>query len=187
MFPFQITFLDFNESDAVWLATQKRIEKLELFFERIVRVEVAISAPHRHRRFDRLYHIQIHIFLPGDDIVINRQPVDNEAHRDIYVAIRDSFNAAERLLREKGRSIRTRSRVHQTSTHHPDGQHIGKISKLFYNDGYGFLETNDGREFYFDRHSLLNKKWDLLAVGEKVRFLEERGEKGPQASSMTAL
>lgn len=187
MFPFQITFLDFDESDAIWLAVQKRIEKLEHFFGRIVRVEVAISAPHRHRSSDRLYHIQIHIFLPGDDIVINRKPVQNEAHRDIYVAIRDSFNAAERLLREKARSIRDRSRAHETITHHPEGQHIGKISKLFYQDGYGFLETNDGREFYFDKRCVLNRKFDSLEVGEKVRFLEERGEKGPQASSMTAL
>lgn len=187
MFPFQITFLDFGESDAIWLAVQKRIEKLEQFFERIVRVEVGVSAPHRHRRFNRLYHIQIHIFLPGEDVVINRKPVNNEAHRDIYVAIRDSFNAAERLLRERRRSIQSRSKVHQISTHLPEGQHVGKISKLFYQDGYGFLQTNDGREFYFDRRSLLNKKWDRLEVGEKVRFLEERGEEGPQASSMTAL
>lgn len=187
MFPFQITFLDFAESDAIWLAAQKRIEKLEHFFDRIIRVEVAISAPHRHRHADRLYHIQIHIFLPGDDIIINRKPVQNEDHRDIYVAIRDSFNAAERLLREKARSIRDRSRAHQTESHQTEGQHIGKISKLFYNDGYGFLTTYDGREFYFDKRSILNKKFDLLHVGEKVRFLEELGEKGPQVTSMTAV
>lgn len=187
MFPFQITFLDFDESDAVWVAVQKRIEKLEHFFDRIIRVEVGISAPHRHRHSDRLYHIQIHIFMPGEDIVINRKPVQNETHRDIYVAIRDSFNAAERLLREQVRSIRDRARVHQNETHQPEGQYIGKISKIFFNDGYGFLTTYDGREFYFDKRSILNKKFDMLHVGEKVKFLEELGEKGPQVTSMTAL
>ncbi len=187
MVPFQITFLDFSESDAIWLAVQKRIEKLEHFFERIVRVEVAISLPHRHRRYDRLFHIQIHVFLPGEDIVINRKPLRNEAHRDVYVAIRDSFNSAERLLREKSTSIRDRSRAHRSESHQTEGQHVGKISKLFFNDGYGFLTTYDGREFYFDKRSLLNKKFDNLEVGEKVKFLEELGEEGPQATSMSAL
>ena len=187
MFPFQITFLDFAESDPVWLAVQKRIEKLEQFFDRIVRCEVAISSPHRHRHTDRLYHIQIHIFLPGDDIIITRKPVKNEAHRDIYVAIRDSFNAAERLLREKVRIIRDKSKAHQAIAHQPQGQFIGKISKLFFNDGYGFLMTNDGREFYFDQNSIINKKFAVLKIGQKVRFIEELGEKGPQVSSMSAL
>ncbi len=186
MVPFQITFLDFQESDSVWLAVQKRIEKLEHFFDRIVRCEVAISLPHRHRHADRLFHIQIHIYLPGDDIIITRKPVQNEAHRDVYVAIRDSFNAAERLLREKIRIVRHNSR-HNAEPHQPEGQFIGKISKLFYQDGYGFLETNDGREFYFDKKSILNKKFDRLEIGEKVRFFEELGEKGPQVTSMTTI
>lgn len=189
MIPFQITFLDFPESDPVWLAVQKRIEKLEHFFDRIIRCEVAIALPHRHRHADRLYHIQIRIFLPGDDIIIARKPVQNEAHRDIYVAIRDSFAAAERLLREKVRIIRSKSRptALQAKSHQPEGQYIGKISKIFNQDGYGFLTTNDGREFYFDKNSIINKKFDLLEIGQKVRFMEELGEKGPQVTSMAAL
>jgi hypothetical protein len=58
MIPFQITFLDFPKSDAVWMAAQKRIEKLELFFYRIIRFEVVISCPHRHRHADRVRKIR---------------------------------------------------------------------------------------------------------------------------------
>lgn len=187
MIPFQITFLDFAESDAVWLAIQNRIEKLEHFFDRIERCEVAISLPHRHRTRARLFHLQIRIFFPGNDIIITHNPSKNEAHRDVYVAIRDSFNAAERLLREKAKLLRGRAKAHQTIAHQPDGQYVGKISKLFYHDGYGFLETNDGREFYFDKNSILNKKFDLLKIGEKVKFLEELGDKGPQVTSMSTM
>lgn len=187
MIPFQITFLDFPESDAVWLVVQNRIEKIEQFFSRIVRCEVAISLPHRHRHADRLYHIQIRIFLPGDDIIVTRKPAQNEAHRDIYVAIRDSFNAAERLLREKARSLRGRNKARQSQAHLLEGQKIGKISKIFYNDGFGFLITNDGREFYFNKNSILNKKFEVLEIGQKVRFLEELGEKGPKVTSMVTV
>ena len=113
MIPFQISFLDFPESDAVWIAVQNRIEKIEQFFDRIIRCEVTISCPHRHRHTDRLYHIQIRLFIPGDDVVVNRNPSKNEAHRDIYVAIRDAFNAAERILRERVRILRNEVKHHE--------------------------------------------------------------------------
>jgi len=187
MIPFQITFLNFPESDAVRQVVQRKIEKLEKFFDRLIKCEVGVSLPHRHRMMDRLFHIQIRLFLPGDDIIITRKPAKNEAHRDIYVAIRDSFNAAERLLREKARLIHKKNKAHNAIAHTPSGQHIGKIYKIFRHDGYGFLTTYDGREFYFDKNSILNKNFDSLEIGEKVRFLEELGEKGPQVTSMAAL
>jgi cold shock CspA family protein len=181
MIPFQITFQDFPESDAVWIATQKRIEKLERFFSRIIRCEVVISCPHRHRHSDRLYHVQIHIVIPGDDVIVNRSPLQNEAHRDVYVAIRDSFNAAERILQDRIRIIRN-----QTKHHEPPAED-GRISKIFLQDGFGFVETNDGRECYFSENSIINESFDHLEIGQKVKFHEEAGEKGPQVTSMAVL
>lgn len=90
------------------MAAQKRIEKLEHFSDRMTRCEVVISCPHRSRHADRLYHVQIHIMIPGDDVIINSNPPQDETHRDIYVAIRDAFNAAERILEDKVRKVRQR-------------------------------------------------------------------------------
>ena len=39
------------------------------------------------------------------------------------------------------------------------------VSKLFPEDGYGFLETPDGREIYFHRRSVLHPGFDRLAIG----------------------
>ena len=44
--------------------------------------------------------------------------------------------------------------------------------------------TGDGREIYFHRNSVLNGRFDRLERGAKVRFIEEMGEKGPQASTV---
>lgn len=178
MIPFQITFLDFPESDAVWIAAQKRIEKLEHFFNRIIRCEVVISCPHRRRHSGRLYHVQIHIVMLRDDIIVNRNSPLNEAHRDVYVAIRDAFNAAERILEDKVRKVRHKVKLHE------DQFEDGRISKIFYQDGYGFLNTNDGREFYFSENCVTNENFNRLKIGQKVKFLEELGEKGPQVTSM---
>lgn len=181
MIPFQITFLDFPESDAVWIAVQKKVEKLEHFFANIVRCEVVISCPHRHRHADRLYHVQIHLSMPGEDVIISHDREKNESHRDIYVAIRDAFRAAERQLQDRVRILR-----HEVKSHR-QLMSEGKISKVFLDEGYGFLSTVDGREIYFGDDSLLEGKLDHLNIGQKVRFMEVPGEKGPLATSMRVI
>ena len=181
MIPFQITFLDFPESDAIWIAVQNRIEKLEHFFSQIIRCEVVISCPHRHRHADRLYHVQIHIIMPGGDVIANRNPPKNEAHRDIYVSIRDAFNAAERILQDRIRIVRHKIKFHEQTSEE------GKIAKIFPDEGFGFLITLDGREFYFSENSITNENFGELKVGQKVKFLDELGEKGPQVTSMAVI
>ena len=47
---------------------------------------------------------------------------------------------------------------------------------------YGFLRAPDGREPVFHRNSVLHEDYDRLTVGTEVRFEEEEGEEGPQAS-----
>ena len=45
-------------------------------------------------------------------------------------------------------------------------------------------ETLDDREIFFHRNSVLNGEFKHLAVGTEVSFVEELGEKGPQASTV---
>jgi ribosomal subunit interface protein len=113
MIPLQITFLDFDESDAVWAAVQERVDKLEHFFDRFQRCQVTLSCPHRHRTTDRIFHVHIHLHLPKDDVIISHKDSNNEAHRDIYVAIRDSFDAAERILEKKVSKMRGHTKFHE--------------------------------------------------------------------------
>ena len=49
---------------------------------------------------------------------------------------------------------------------------------------YGLIHTSDGREVYFHRNSVLNGGFDQLELGTPVRFAEEMGEEGPQASTV---
>jgi cold shock CspA family protein len=44
-----------------------------------------------------------------------------------------------------------------------------------------------GGEIYFHRNSVLNGGFSHLAVGSRVIFAEEMGEKGPQASTIKLL
>ena len=49
-------------------------------------------------------------------------------------------------------------------------------------EGYGFINSLDGREIYFHKDSLHAGEFDRLEIGTGVQWNEEEGEKGPQAS-----
>ena len=62
-----------------------------------------------------------------------------------------------------------------------EAENHGHVAKFVAGEGYGFIETADGREVYFHRNSVLDDAFEHLTVASEVRFVEEMGEKGPQA------
>ena len=68
-----------------------------------------------------------------------------------------------------------------------DGPPTATVARLDPAGEYGFLETGDGREIYFHRNSVLDAGFSRLTVGSRVSFVEEAGEKGPQASTVKLL
>jgi len=58
------------------------------------------------------------------------------------------------------------------------------VSLLLRREAYGFIKSLDGREIYFHKNSLPAGEFDRLEIGTGVRWAEEQGEKGPQASSL---
>ena len=175
--PIDLTFRDIEPSDAVRSAIEEHAQRLPEFYPAILGCRVVVSAPHRHQHKGKLYQIRLEVDVPGNNIVVNRRPGDMFAHQDIYVAIRDAFKAAERQLKNYRAKLDQEVKSHETPPH-------GRITKLFREEGYGFLETPDGREFYLHRNSVLDDAFDRLEIGSEVRFAPERGEKGPQASSV---
>lgn len=173
----QISFHGMEPSPAVETKVRERLEHLERFHDRIVSCHVKVEAPHRHNHNGKVYRVSIDMQIPGAELAVTNAHELNHAHEDIYVALRDSFNAAERRLEDAKRADQ-----HHTKTHPPIGH--GAIARLMSHDGYGFIETADGREFYFDRDSLTAGSWDALAPGTKVRFTERDGEKGLFATAV---
>jgi cold shock CspA family protein/ribosome-associated translation inhibitor RaiA len=177
--PLQITFHRVQHSDAVALAIGKKVEKLQKFCNRIISCRVTVDAPHQRHNQGNIYRVVVDISLPGHEIVIGRDPEKDHSHEDVYVAIRDSFAAAQRCLQNyRQRLSKDRRQESQTSPH-------GRVVRLADNDGgFGFIQTHDGREIYFHENSVLAGHFGDLEVGMEVRFTEEEGEKGPQASTV---
>lgn len=193
-----------SASPAVESHIREKADKLDLFYDRITGCRVTVESPHRHHRKGKRYRVRIDITMPGGEVVVNRapkrihepdlelkkapiheraenhEPSKQAAHEDIYVAIRDAFDAARRKLQDYARRQRGQVKIHE-------GLPSARVSKLFQDEGFGFLETPEGREIYFHRNSVIEPGFDRLEVGMEVHFAEEQGEKGAQASTVRLM
>ncbi len=103
---FQIFFHNIDQTEALQEAVRKRITKLERFCERIISGRVVLDSPHNHRHKGKVYSVGLEIHTPQKEVIVNQEQHDNHAHEDLYVAIRDAFNAAERQLKSVDKSHR---------------------------------------------------------------------------------
>jgi cold shock CspA family protein/ribosome-associated translation inhibitor RaiA len=169
--PLKITSHNFALPDAVETEIREKAAALDTYYERISGCEVAVEAPAiAHHRKGGPFVVRIRLTVPGTELV-----TDHQAKEELSQAIREAFDAARRQLEDHVRVMRGTVKSHAPELH-------GRVSKLF--PEYGFLETADGREIYFHHNSVLDRNFDRLKVGTEVRFVEEEGERGPQASTV---
>jgi ribosomal subunit interface protein len=178
--PLEIRFHNLDPSPAIESSVRERAKKLERFADRLVSCRVTINAPHKHHRQGNLYHVTVEARLPGSEVVASREPPQRHSHEDVYVALRDAFNAARRQLQDRIRVQRGKIKAHEVPAH-------GKIVALHSDRDFGNIATPDGREIYFHRNSVLNADFDRLEAGMEVRYREVAGELGPQASSVQVM
>lgn len=108
----QITFRDMEPSAAVEAVVREKMEKLELFYDRITSCKAVVGAPHRRQRNGKLYSIGLEITLPQGKVVVSHDPQKDRSHEDVYIAIRDAFNAAYRQLEDYQRLQRGALKAH---------------------------------------------------------------------------
>jgi ribosomal subunit interface protein len=102
----QITFRQMTASPFVRARIKERADRLIRFHDRITACRVVVEAPHRHHHKGKLYAISVEVKLPGGNLTSHRNPDARHTHEDIYVAMRDAFDAVERqicdFVRRKG-------------------------------------------------------------------------------------
>ncbi|PIR24700.1 MAG: RNA polymerase subunit sigma-54 [Deltaproteobacteria bacterium CG11_big_fil_rev_8_21_14_0_20_42_23] len=114
--PLQITFKELPHSAAIEAAVRKKAEKLNRFSNHIIRCHVVIEALQHHHQHGNIFHINILITLPGKEIIVSRNPDQHQAHEDIYVAIRDAFNAAKRQVQDYVNEQQGKVKYHELRT-----------------------------------------------------------------------
>lgn len=178
--PIEITYRHMERVDEIDRLIHQKVAKLDRLFGNLISCRVAIERPQTAQRSGNPYRVRIGLTAPpGHELVVRREPVDNDMHATLRTVVIDAFKAMRRQLEE----LRERQRG-EVKRH--DEQPRAVVARIFRGAGYGFLRTAEGREIYFHRNAVLDR-WDELEVGAEVRFEETEGAEGPQASTVAML
>jgi ribosomal subunit interface protein len=96
---FQVVYHNIDQTEAISEAVQKRIDKLERYCDHIINGRVVLDSPHNNHYKGKVYSVTLEIHTPELEVRVNQDQHDNHAHEDLYVAIRDAFNVAERQFK----------------------------------------------------------------------------------------
>ena len=111
--PVQIVFRDVEDSARAEERARHRAGKLSRFCSEISSCQVSVSVPHRQNLKGNLFHVQIRMAVPGKELVVSRNPHEHHEHEDLWVALRDAFDAAERELKRYVARKRARARAQE--------------------------------------------------------------------------
>ena len=179
--PANITYRNMDASPAIDDHVNRRIGELEKAHPHIAGCDVVVEAPDKKHVTGGEYIVRVTLRVPGPDIHVERHVGRSDAAEDVNLAIHEAFDAARRILKEQKREMGKLE-----VKHHPLVLH-GRIDRLFEGEGYGFITSDDGREFFFERDSLVTGDWDALRVDGKLRFREMEGEKGLFAANVAVM
>jgi len=92
-FPLQLAFHQMDRSDALDQTIRERADKLGKFHPGITNLHVAVTQETRHSSKARLFKVKLDVHVKGKSYAITQQ-----GDEDAFVAARDAFDAATRLL-----------------------------------------------------------------------------------------
>jgi ribosomal subunit interface protein len=102
--PLEISYKNMEKSEAVEARIREKAEKkFERYAGVITSCRVIVEAPNRHHAHGSCFDVRIDIHVPGEELVVTRNGSHNPSHTDVYVAIRDAFDAAGRQLDDHSR------------------------------------------------------------------------------------
>jgi ribosomal subunit interface protein len=106
--PLQITIRDVEHSEALETHIRDKAKKLDEFFDHIMSCRVVVEMPHKHQHQGKQFNVRIDLGVAGGEIVVNRDHAE-----DVYVALRDAFDAAKRKLEDYVSKLRGDVKKHE--------------------------------------------------------------------------
>lgn len=97
--PIDVVFRNLHPSPLIDAFVRRCATRLQRSFERIQACHVVIDRPHQAHVGP--FHVHVRLAIPGNDVVVSREPALDGAHDDLHVAIRDAFRAARRQLEHR--------------------------------------------------------------------------------------
>ncbi|WP_298105670.1 HPF/RaiA family ribosome-associated protein [Bradyrhizobium sp.] len=179
--PTQIELEGVRKTPELQAAIDGSIAELERLFGRITACRIVVKGPGERHQTGGQHQVSVRLALPdGREVNVGRTPKQDERYADLTFAIDNAFKRARRRLQDQARLMRGQTKVHE-------GQLVGTVVRIDPSGEFGFLESADGHEVYFNFNSVLNGGSSSITPGTRVHYVEEIGAKGAQASTVKVL
>jgi len=177
--PSEIVFRNMRPSKEIEADIEKRVAKLEKIFTKIVSCRVVVELPNKKEKTDDIPNVIVELLVPGKTLVVRRDHHAKEKHQkpNVTTALHDAFEAAALKLKDY------KERLHRDVKDHPSPLHA-RVSSLRRDRDFGFLTTNEGKELYFHKNSVINGTFESLKDGDVVQYVEGAGDTGPTAAKV---
>lgn len=175
--PLELAFRDVRRTEEMEKLIRRRVDRLEKFASRIIGCRIAVERPHKRADTSGPWRVRVDVTVPPNrQIIADKQSDDRDGDATLVTVVHEAFEAAERQVKELAERQQGEVKTHDEPR--------AFVVRLFADQGYGFLKTENGREIYFHENAVTNDDFARLAVGTQVRFAETMGEKGAQASTV---
>jgi hypothetical protein len=108
----QIVFRDVPASPSLEASIRRKADRLLRLHRGVSWCRTTVEAPHAHQKKGVNYEVRVELHLPGADLVVGKDHAFDGSHENPYVATRDAFRTAKRLLQEHLRKQRVTHRKH---------------------------------------------------------------------------
>ncbi|RMH10100.1 MAG: HPF/RaiA family ribosome-associated protein [Nitrospirae bacterium] len=153
---------------------EARMADLQEGHNDLIHGRVTLTKNPHHKKANNVAEALVVVTLPGRHTITARKE-----RKTFEEAIRAAFAAVETEL-DRYRQKRASKEI-RTS---PIPPYTGVVSKLFPDEGYGFILLDGGEEVYFHRNAVHGMKFEELVDGTEVVLNVEEGEKGLQATTV---
>jgi cold shock CspA family protein len=180
--PLEISFHGLSRSESLEQLVREDAAKLEKVCDDLVSCRVGIKLDQKSRNTANPYKIRIEMrFPPNNNLAVTHKSGIKEAADDLPTAVKNAFKSAHRRLKQ---AVEKQQGDRKS---HPQQAMAALVVKIFSDEGYGFIRSEDGEEIYFHRNSVLNDDFDRLEPGTGVSYSAELGDKGLQATSVQVV
>lgn len=180
----EVTFKNMDASPTLEARMQERIDRLERFHHGIVGCRVVVQEAHKSAASGKNpLRIDLEVQIPGDLLHASGEEEIRETKDNTGNLVTRVFEAMEHQLDAAVARAKRRVKAH-TADHE-----IGRVTRLFASQGYGFVQLGEGPELYFTENVLHGLAMDDLEEGTAVLVsrAHDDGPMGPLANAVRRL
>jgi cold shock CspA family protein len=177
--PLELSFRGVKHTQELDKLIRSEVAKLERVCSYIIGCKVAVEKVQQSQHKGNPFRVRVDVTVPhGHEIVARNKYSKGQVDRPLTTVIHETFDNERDQLKELVQ------RQHHNVKEHTKQKTNGIVVKVFEQEGYGFIRSMRGEEVYFHKNSVLHNNFKRITVGTGVRYTEEMGHKGPQASTV---